>query len=82
MSKYKITYWSTRQKHGVMNPYGSYGCSSEELLQAECKRLKESKDIYMIETWEQTSVWDREPVVEEWTGNPAHLNLKGATKCQ
>lgn len=73
---YRLTYWSTRQHHGIYNPYGSSDYTDKEEMERQRAELMSSRDMYRIETWQRIGNWKGELVVEEYHGNPAHVKLK------
>ena len=73
---YKVIYWSTRQKNGIIHSYGSQCCKSKGAAEKVVDSLQKSVDMYRIETWQKVGDWSGSIVVEDRHGNPAHLKLK------
>lgn len=77
---FTIKYWSTRKKGDIIEPYGESHFPDIHAAGDVKDRLKKSKDIYRIEIWHLVSAEDREKVVEDFHGNPAHLSLENSRR--
>lgn len=79
-AKYTVKYWSTRKKGATFEAYGQTHLKIIQDAEQIRERLRKSKDIYRIEIWQLVSAEEREKVVEDFHGNPAHLSLTNSRR--